>query len=542
MANKKPDIFGRLPMRWAGAAAILAASLLFFFSYYDYGINLFDEGVLLEGIQRQIEGRMDFSKFCHYSAQYRFFSYVFPSTGADLLVIRAIWAVMRALTATFIFLVARRLMPWRWALLPVLLFLAAPGPWHKSLVPFLIFINIYAMVRTHETGRLLPYLGLALCLSFAIATHLYTGVLTLVPCVLINLAHTPNRPETEISNPRKRFLIYHGSFAAMLVASTLAMSDHIYQLRPRVFASQTLAVLRSDFRGSRTIVQHHLGLFPDFLGFFIVTTYVVVILVIMGFALWFSLRSKRATLPWPKQTTLEILYGIGIANLLKWPARFDTAHLLQNAAPVWILLAFLLYRSVQNHRQAATVFDRLRTMAGAGLLGLWTVGMFVFGTTSSHYYHGGIGYRLFEDTVMLRIPRAPVYVDQAKARWLEEMVNEIQRNTMEDEPILICASIPMMYYLADRKNPLVLPIFDRPENLFANPEEEILREIRASGTRLVVFRDESTDGVAENRVSHYAPNLFRAILTEYELVSEINGYQIRVLRDNRRAGSREVDH
>ncbi|MEN8163202.1 MAG: hypothetical protein ABFS37_03655, partial [Acidobacteriota bacterium] len=116
------------------SAGVFGISLAFFGFFFDYGLAVFDEGVLLQGIELQAEGRMDFAKFCHYSSQYRWFALLFPDGQPNLEVVRAVWVVIRAATAALIFLISAMVVPKRWAWVPVVLFLALPGPWHKAFV------------------------------------------------------------------------------------------------------------------------------------------------------------------------------------------------------------------------------------------------------------------------------------------------------------------------------------------------------------------------------------------------------------------------
>ena len=150
----------------AASLIVLALSGAFFFSFHDYGLAPFDEGVLLEGIRLAAQGRMDASRFLHYSIQYDAFAALSPDGDPNIEALRRVWVVVRALTAWLILLVGMRLLPLRWALIPVLLFLALPGPWHKALVAFCVCLCLHAMLHAVETGLrvvVAPHLAEKVC-------------------------------------------------------------------------------------------------------------------------------------------------------------------------------------------------------------------------------------------------------------------------------------------------------------------------------------------------------------------------------------------
>jgi hypothetical protein len=510
-----------------GSGGILfVVVLLYFLFYFNYGINLFDEGILMEGIRLEQQGQMQYDKFCHYSSQYRLLSYILSKTENDLLVLRLIWVLVRALTALLIFSIARRLVRLPWALVAVLLFLALPGPWHKSFVALLVCLPTYLMVKTVENGKPAYLLAVAASLSAAVAIHIYTGGLTLLGCaILFGIIPFFENRSPPVSPFAKRF--WYGAFWSVFLLLTFLLADFLRQIDYFAFLSMTRQVLLSDYAGSLQMVQglSNLAISPKNL---------VVLFIYFGvawtmiFYLHLLLGRKSGKLPAEKKKVLIILVVIALLNLAKWLARFDMAHLLQNAPLVWILGVFILSRLLKIAKNSRSSIEKAWAQVGFGIAALWIVVAIGFGLSSPDYYSGGIGYRLFNNTVHLQHPKATMHVTKEKAEWIMKMVRAIRDNTEADDTICIMAPAPILYYLSDRKSPFVLPLFDRPESLVGNLEADLISQLKRSKTKLIVYKDEATDGVEKNRLSQFAPNLHRTVMTDYTLLQEIDGYQIRI--------------
>ena len=495
---------------------------LYFLSYFNYGINLFDEGILMEGIRLETEGRMQYDKFCHFSSQYRFLSYILNHTENDLLAIRLIWVFARTLTALLIFVIARRLVSTWWALIPVILFAALPGPWHKSFVAFLTCLPVYLMIRTYETGKPSYYLATGCSIALAVSIHIYTGLLTLIPCAAFPWL-IPLFSKNRLGEAIKWKAKWYALFWLVVVVLSFVLADFLRQIDYPAFISMTLKVLGSDHAGSKEMVSRLVQHLQNPSTLLVLTIYFGTV-AITAYSLARVFASNSTTLSTEKKNVLIIILAIAVFNLAKWFARFDMAHLLQNSPPVWILGAGALYHFRTRFKDAGSFAKPMFV-----LLSLWFVAVALFGFSSSNYYFGGIGYRLFNDTVKLQHPKATMHVLEHEALWIMQMDSSIRENTSESDYICVLAPAPILYYLSERKNPLVVPLFDRPETLHANPESEIIAKLKASKTRLIVYKDEPTDGVEEYRISRFAPALAKLVTDEYTLVESIDEYQIRVL-------------
>jgi len=118
-------------------------------------------------------------------------------------------------------------------------------------------------------------------------------------------------------------------------------------------------------------------------------------------------------------------------------------------------------------------------------------------------------------------------VEPGVARTLNALERLVDDATAPGEPILVCGSPRILHYLTGRWSPFQLPAFTLPAAYLANPEALLVDELHSSGTRLVVYDDTPVIPLEEYRVERLAPRLHRVLMTEFELVAEVDGLQVR---------------
>lgn len=521
-----------LPGRGRLAAAsliVLALSGAFFYSFHDYGLAPFDEGVLLEGIRLAAEGRMDSTRFLHYSTQYDAFALLFGDDPIDLDTVRQCWVVVRALTALLIVLIAVRLMPIRWALLPMLLFVAAPGPWHKAPVAFGVCLCLHAMVRALERGRRRDGVWLGLCLALAFALHPYTGVLAgFAWGVLIIVDPSARFGGPASARTLSRFITWNGTVAVTTFAGALVLAPYLRHISPIEFFGQNAGLTRSILPGSRVFAAQLRGVFTDPELTLTVCTYLVVLAVLIG-TIWIALIDKRGDLGPALRTALLVTAVVGGISLAKWVVRLDLAHMLQNAVPAWILLAFWLNRLTKGvPTSALTPARRLAARVAASLLGLWFVAMTAFGLASPDTFVGGIGTRIGTRTVPFPHPHGTLHLRPEVAHTLGELSEIARVHSSQGDTMLVRAYPKILHYLTDRPSPVIVPVFAFPAAFAANPVDELVAEIRGARTSVVIFDPNPIIPIEIYRLENLAPDLYRMIIDEYRIVAEVGSMEVRV--------------
>ena len=103
---------------------------------------------------------------------------------------------------------------------------------------------------------------------------------------------------------------------------------------------------------------------------------------------------------------------------------------------------------------------------------------------------------------------------------------------VDGDPILISAYPKILHYLSRRPHPVVVPVFDFPAVFAANPVEELVEEIRAAGTRVVIFDPTPVIPIEDYRLSQLAPELYELIVDDFELVARVDSLEVRVRRDS----------
>ena len=192
-------------------AGLLAASLVLFFRYWDYGIND-DEGYLLGGVTRILDGQVPYRDFHHTYGPGRFYlvAFLFRLFGENLLVVRALWVALRVLIVGLAFVAGRRFLSRPAAVAAALFFLAAPGPWHKSFFPLFLLANFLFLARLGRgTGRDAAAAGFV-----AGGTFLFRQDLGIFACLVYALLLLLRRWSDE--SPRRGAAFFLFALAAVL--------------------------------------------------------------------------------------------------------------------------------------------------------------------------------------------------------------------------------------------------------------------------------------------------------------------------------------
>ncbi len=157
---------------------LFAASAAYFASYARIGL-FDDEGYMLEGVTRILDGQVIYRDFHHTYAPGRFYLFagLFKLFGEDLLVVRATWVALRAGVVLLAWLAARRLIrgPLAWA--PPLALLALPGPWHKSFFHLFLLATLLAGISLFEKGGALRSYAVGAIVALALLFRQDVGIL-----------------------------------------------------------------------------------------------------------------------------------------------------------------------------------------------------------------------------------------------------------------------------------------------------------------------------------------------------------------------------
>ena len=260
--------------------------------------------------------------------------------------------------------------------------------------------------------------------------------------------------------------------------------------------------------------------------------YVALVPILMG-ALWLVWKQHGPASDPYGRAALMCVTLVGGLNLAKWAVRLDLAHLVQNAAPVWILLAVIVHHlTAQTTKSGTSPVSRVRALAPAVLIWIWSILVMGYGLSSSDTFIGSIGTRIATDTVPLAHPHGTLHVKPKVGQDLADLVSIIQTHSNNGDTLLISALPKILHYLSQRPSPIIAPAFAFPAIFATNPVDEIVDSIRTARTPLVVYSPDPIIPIEDYRLERLAPELHRLINDDYRLLAEVGQIQVRVILDS----------
>jgi len=471
--------------------AVFAAALFAQLSYYDAGINLSDEGLVVEGAHQYAAGTYQPDVFAHYSSRYMFESLLLRGFGDRLLTLRAFWAVLRAATVAMIFWCIAVLAGANVAFPMALIAMLLPGPWHKTWIGFITMLVVVALLFFRRRPRQSTAALCGLAVGFAFGIHPYTGLL-LLPAVLIaaSRAVKPGRDRRQAP-----LFALGGAFLGALI-----------------FAGWARRVDWGSFFGRHWSIMKSDILWPSWDVYIIFAT----LLVALGLAILVLIRRPSWLVPVGRADLFSVTL-VAAFSMPKMLARFDISHVLQNWHPFLLLIGVLLSWGWRKIR-----WTRPLVVLGAVVLAAITL-----------FYAGSIAYYVGSPTQFpgmnkrLEIEFAPVRVNSGTQIDLQRLVYEIHRNAPQsDDPIFVAPFAPMIYALADRPNVVPLALFDRPENLIGYPEEKIIADLQALPPKVILLEELVMDGKKRNSFENVAPHVNEWIFENYEISDMFSGFTV----------------
>jgi hypothetical protein len=534
---------------WIVAILLFVASALYFASYARVGL-FDDEGYLLEGVTRILDGQVIYRDFHHTYAPGRFYllAALFELFGENLLVVRATWVALRALIVVLAWRLARRLVsgPLVWA--PPLALLALPGPWHKSFFHlFLIACALGGEACLSRGGRGRSFWAGAL-IAVAILFRQDVGAFAAAAIggyAAVRAIAAMRAPARE-PLASLRWMIAGGAAVIAPVALYFASNGALGHLVSKVF----FAGVR-DNRTNELPFPPVWPLVPAGAGggdaalalLFVKALYYLPLATFAIFGAWLLARAARErALPSP---AAWLTWALGTSALLQVAARSDFAHLCQAIGMVyfvWAIGAERLVNALGRRTEGANVEPRARariaaTAAALALPLLLTAGLYGFARVvnrpagAAYLARAGVvppaenaaGARVFlahAPRTRLDLARAPVDVPRAQAATLEAVRSFFASETKPGDYFLTIPGYQLLYFLFDLENATAYPHVRRA---FDSPAEEdaYIAEIRDRAPRFIFFQDFAIDGRPERRFALYAKRTMDWIAEHYAPVRVI---------------------
>ena len=522
---------------------LYGALIGYFYSFSQYGFNIWDEGGFANGTLRTLNGQkalQDFNPNGYLPGRYIYGALFFKLLGIDIQSLR--WSVI-LLTPGMIFMVyviARKIMPQGFAFLAALCMLSAPSMYYNRFFPFFTVLNLYCLLNVLEKRRAWDFLILggsvllAGYFKFEIALIALIIALPLIAVIVFQIKEGPTSHQSlgKFQSPKSRLLFWmSGVFLATAFSTTIW-----YFLEQEFFAKVFKLVVEAhnvwgnpfpDILPFRTLLEQ-LGphqMFERMLFYLPLWVYGAMgVLLLLRF-----IRLKTET-PVTNVALLVILsFGICVFGLVIWRAGLD--NLLRTLPPFYILFCFLLYRahgrilrllgSSGVALQPVSLFKKIPV----NVLAVFFPFLFFYEMNVHHgFYAGSIG-AMKHETQWVALDRLKVYTHPVEAQWLEEVVDRIEIYTDKGDPILVLPLNPVFYFLTDRINPTPYD-WVLPGMLTTEEEKRMVEQLKGNLPKMIIYVDIPIDGKEDRRLVNYAPKLYEFLIENYRFDEMIGLFQI----------------
>ncbi len=524
--------------RWGRVSLIYIALLAYFWSFCEYGLNIWDEGGYANGTLRTLNGEkalVDFNPNGYLPGRYWYGMLFFKLFGVEIQSLRIGVLLFTPAMVIMIYSMGRKIMPAGFALLAALFMLSAPSMYYNRFYTFFVILNLYCLTNVVEKRNLATLFGLgaAIFLSsfFKFEVTLFSILVSLgTLALLFSVKHwrvdfnfSPKQAASASPKPGKFYFLLAG-VAAILFAVYLGKDGYFTKVFKLVVDAHEVwgnpfpeilpfFALLEEF-GVHQIFERVMFYLPTF-------TYGVVAVL-----LFYQLVIKKEPFHLAHLMVIAILlFGVCAFGLVIWRAGFD--NLLRTLPPFYLLLCYLLYGirekilSLQKPVGQNGIFMRLPL----NLLTVFLPFLFYFEMNTHHgFYAGSIGAMKLE-TTRLSLEKMDVYTNPGEAKWIRKVLDKIDLHSQKGDAILALPLNPIFYFLSDRVNPTPYE-WILPGMLEEKKERALVKLLKYRLPKIVIYVDIAIDGKEERRLSRYAPHLYKFLVEHYSFQEMVGFFQI----------------
>jgi len=543
-----------------GGLLVFAAAFIYFASYADYGLA-YDEGYLLDGVERLMDGQLIYRDFHHTYAPGRFYAVAaaFSLFGKNIMVERYIFVFLQALKCGLAFAVIAALSGSWLALLAPALVMLAPGPWHKVFFSSFGFLALYVMLRSlRSPPRRLILTGIVVgvCAVFrqdSAGFAVIGGLIGMVIDAVALLAKDPAGRQATGQGGIWKSLAARVAFLALgiaIIGIPVLLFFHFQDglgpmfdklTREGMIDNMTNRIEFPSITAAGSIDGAYLAnVLPVRLLF-----YLPFVVYVLGLLLVIVRAARRR---WTETMTgfAVVLAASALAfNQTVW--RSDLGHLLQSMQYVFLLASLLVAFAISGLEGRRQGRGRLKVAAGLALvmivpaLLVWASAGIVRGVndtdTMKRFYRegvsivdteylGSIAVRQGNDT-RLELERVPVRITPGEARFFTVLGQYLDSHTSPGDYVLAVPQLQMLYFFYDRRNPTRYAHYRRA--LDPGEETGYIEDIVTHGTEYIFFTEPpGGGGLGQTRksFSEYAVRVREWIFENYTPEDRIGSVQI----------------
>ena len=181
-----------LAKRWGLVSLIYLALLAYFWSFSNYGLNIWDEGGYANGTLRTLNGEkalIDFNPNGYLPGRYWYGMVFFKLFGIEIQSLRLGVLLITPPMILMLYSIGRKIMPAGFALLAALFIFSAPSMYYNRFFTFFVILNLYLIINFLEKKNLttLGGLGVGFFVSafFKFEVTLFSILISLVMLILI---------------------------------------------------------------------------------------------------------------------------------------------------------------------------------------------------------------------------------------------------------------------------------------------------------------------------------------------------------------------
>lgn len=437
---------------WIYPVIITVAGFCYYISFYNYGINLGDEGYIVQGGARVLRGQLPLSDFISYPpGSYFMLAVFFKFFGENLLVSRFMEITFLLINGLLTFYIGKRLMPERWALVPSFILIAFPGFWHKVFLTFGLLLSLVMLLRFLERKTMVRILcvgwAVGIALVFRIEAALFSSITILVVlfCYYIWKGGVFSINREALLGFLKELTLFGLAVLSILIPVLIyyhyqsGLGRLFHSLREG-YGSGNIAWVSDYFEKPsflRAVTKFHIGSLKTLFFFLTVFLY----LYVFGKVIVHFFIEKRRDFPF----LLPVLI-LGVLSLIYPYIAFSKAHLLQVAAMSYVLFSFLIYSLWQRKG----LKSRIGLVILILLLGLYILDSFRWGS----YFSSGSISRLYMirkgEARLISSPKAKIYVENKYFGTLDGLIRFFEG---KDNYLMSLDNQQMVNFLTGLENP-----------------------------------------------------------------------------------------
>jgi hypothetical protein len=532
------------PFKTSFPYLLYLALIGYFYSFSNYGFNIWDEGGFANGTLRTLNGQKaleDFNPNGYLPGRYIYGAFFFKLFGVDIQSLRLSVVLITPAMIFMVYAIARKIMPQGFAFLAALLMLSAPSMYYNRFFPFFTVLTLFCLLNALKYKRTwnFLFLGAAILLAgffkFEIALIAVLIAFTLLVVMAFkgkNLTSLEKQDDVKRVSPKLNFLTWILALSLGLafiftVGSFLQSGYFLKVFKLVVDAHNVWGNPFPEIFPFWTLVQK-IGphkMFERLLFYMPIWAYILV-----GITVLRRIIKSKPVIATAELSLLTILsFGICVFGLVIWRAGFD--NLLRTLPPFYILFCYLLYlfrEKLLGWQQRLGVFskpDSIIERTPINVLIVFLPFLFIYEMNTHHgFYAGSIG-AMTKETEQIELDRLQVSTNPQEAKWLREVVDRIEIYTDKGDPILALPLNPVFYFLTDRINPTRYD-WILPGMLTVAEEQQMVAGLKTHPPTMIVYVDIPIDGKEERRLKNYAPLLYAFLLENYQFDEIIGLFQI----------------